>query len=425
MTTAKLFNRNFVLLWQGQLVSQLGTQFHAVALMLWIKEATGSGSLMGLLMMTAMLPGVILGPLGGTLADRYSRKRIIVWTDFLRGLAVLSLAGLMFLRPAATDLLIVWLFGITILTAIMGAFFRPAITASIPDLVPRPRVAAANSLTQSSIQISMFVGQGIGGTLFRLLGAPILFLIDGISFLLSGVSELFISIPQPKRKDAPGDGKLFAQYWHETLEGFHYVWQRRGMRTLFLFAALLNFAAAPIAVMLPFYVVDHLRVTTDWFGFIMAALGLGTLIGYGLMGAFKMSGRTRGILLLALLFTFGILFGVIGLAHDPVVALILFLTLGIGSGMFNISIMTILQLTTPSEIRGRVFGLLQTLAAGLMPIGMGLGGLVIDLIDQRVAGIFLVLGIGMSVITLAFSFDSHLRAFLASDAQAGEPNQSE
>ena len=417
----KLFNRNFVLLWQGQLVSQLGTQLHSIALMFWIKEATGSGSLMGLIMLTAMLPGVILGPLGGTIADRYSRKKIIVLTDLMRGLAVLSLAGVMLLEPDATRLLLIWLFVVTITTAILGAFFRPAISASIPDLVPRPRISAANSLNQSSLQVSVFIGQGVGGTLFRILGAPLLFLIDGISFVLSGISEMFIQIPQPERGESEGGGRLLAQFWHETLAGFHYVWQRRGMRTLFIFAGLLNFITAPIAVMLPFYVQDHLKVTTDWFGFLLAGLGLGTLIGYGLAGAIKMSGRTRGMLSIVLLCLLGLLFGSIGLGRSPLVALALFLSLGIASGMFNISIMTILQLTTPSEIRGRVFGLLETMAAGLMPIGMGLGGIVIDLVDHKVASIFLVLGIVMSAITLLFACDRHFRDFLASDLEQPGP----
>ncbi|MCP4228088.1 MAG: MFS transporter, partial [Actinomycetia bacterium] len=85
-TPARLFNRDFVLLWQGQLVSRMGRQALTIAMMFWTMEATGSASLMGAMMMAGTLPGVVLGPLAGTLADRVSRKWILVFCDAGSGL---------------------------------------------------------------------------------------------------------------------------------------------------------------------------------------------------------------------------------------------------------------------------------------------------------------------------------------------------
>ena len=103
----KLFNRHFVLLWQGQFVSSMGSQAFSIAMMFWIKHATESATLMGLIMMVSQIPAVLLGPLGGSFADRHSRRSIIIWCDLLRGLLVLSLAAVMFLDPGATDLILV------------------------------------------------------------------------------------------------------------------------------------------------------------------------------------------------------------------------------------------------------------------------------------------------------------------------------
>jgi len=108
--TTKLLNKNFVLLWQGQFVSMLGNQAYAIAMMFWIKHETGSAALVGMIMMASAIPGVLLGPLGGTYSDRHSRKKIIVWCDILSGLAVLTLAFLLFTTPDETDFLIVVLF---------------------------------------------------------------------------------------------------------------------------------------------------------------------------------------------------------------------------------------------------------------------------------------------------------------------------
>jgi MFS family permease len=132
----RLFNKNFFLLWQGQLVSQIGSQAYAIAMMLWIKHETGSATLVGLMMMVSMIPFVILGPVAGTFADHYSRRRIIIFSDVLSGIPVLTLAFLMFYVPNASQLLIVCLFLVNVILGIIRSFFNPAISASIPDIVP-------------------------------------------------------------------------------------------------------------------------------------------------------------------------------------------------------------------------------------------------------------------------------------------------
>ncbi len=140
-----LLNRNFFLLWQGQLVSNLGSQAFLIAAMYWTMQATGSASLMGMLMMASALPTVLLGPVGGTFADWYSRRTIIIAADLLSGICVLLLAILFFLNLPA-DLTVIGVFSAVIMLGIVKAFFQPAITAAIPDLVRKDKVAAANSM---------------------------------------------------------------------------------------------------------------------------------------------------------------------------------------------------------------------------------------------------------------------------------------
>jgi MFS family permease len=175
----RLLNKNFILLWQGQLVSQLGNQAYAIAMMFWIKHETGSATLMGLIMMVSQIPAVLLGPVGGAFADRHARKAIIVVCDLIDGVVVLALAGTMYLSPDNSGLIVVMLFTVGVIASAVGAFFRPAVGAAIPDIVPEKNLVAANSMNQFSMQASTMIGQGIGGVLYRLLGAPLLILIDG------------------------------------------------------------------------------------------------------------------------------------------------------------------------------------------------------------------------------------------------------
>ena len=123
----RLFNRNFFLLWQGQFVSQIGSQAYAIAMMLWVKHETGSASLMGLMMMVSMIPFVILGPFAGTFADHFSRRKIIIFSDILSGIPVLTLAFLMFYLPNASELIIVCLFLVNVSLGVIRSFFKTAI----------------------------------------------------------------------------------------------------------------------------------------------------------------------------------------------------------------------------------------------------------------------------------------------------------
>ena len=187
--SAKLLNRDFLLLWQGQFVSQAGSQAFLIAMMYWTMEASGSATLMGLLLTLSTLPGVVLGPLAGTFVDRHSRKNTIVVSDILSGLCVLGVAALHF-QGVGPRVLIAALLVASGLIGAIQAFFRPAITAAIPDIVSTERLQGANSLYMLSGQLSTILGQGAGGLIYATLGAPVLFLIDGVSYLFSAASEI-------------------------------------------------------------------------------------------------------------------------------------------------------------------------------------------------------------------------------------------
>ncbi len=412
-TPKKLLNKNFFLLWQGQAVSMMGSNVFSIAMVFWVKHATGSAALIGLMLMASSIPAVLFGTIGGAFADRYSRRNIILMSDFVNGSAVVFLAVLIYQFPDMTGMLVAALLLTSILIGITNAFFQPAFSASIPELVPTEKVATANSLGQISLQLSMFVGQGLGGVLFRILGAPLLILFNGLSYLFSGVSESFITIPQ----EIPQKGKnwrdLLSKFRLEIVEGFRYIWAATGLKKLVLLSSFLSFFMMPIIVLLPFYVENYLKVKADWYGFLLALYGIGSLAGSVIAGIIKLDGKRRGHSMIALMILQSVIYGGLGLVKTPYQAIVLAISSGMMSGFILINVTTLLQLTTPTRIRGRVFGFLATLSGGLSPLGMGLGGVIFDMTGQNIPVIYVSCGVIMAFLTLVVSTSTDFRKYLA------------
>lgn len=415
-------NRNFLLLWQGQLVSRLGDEAFFIAMMFWTKQATGSSSVMGVLLMLSTIPAALLSPIGGTLADRHSRYAIIVGADVVRGVTTILLAMLMIGRPEDTAWILTALSVVAITGGMVGSLFSPAIGASIPDLVPRSRLVAANSLNRVSAEGAVFVGQALGGVLFRLLGAPVLFLIDGVSFLISAGSEAFITIPQKLPERTRGLRKVLTTYAGETREGLRWVWRRTGMRTFLLTAALVNFFFTPLIVLLPFYVTDTLGRGAEWYGFLLAALGAGSMVGYVLIGALPLSGAARLRIGVTGLVGDGVAITVLGFVGDTSPALALLFGVGTLTGMVNVLVLTLFQTATPTELRGRVMGLVSGLVSATIPLGMGLSGVAGDLTGQNLKLVFGVSGAAMVLGSLWAASRPSFRAFLGQEVERPAPS---
>lgn len=412
----KLFNRNYLLQWQGQTVSRFGNQAFTIALLFWIKHATGSAGLMGLIQMLSTLPAVFLGPIAGAFADRYSRWKVIIFMDLLRGVAVLVLAALMFVTPDATTPILIGFCLLSMLLSITSSFSNSAIQASIPDLVPANRVTSANSLGQLSVQLSVFLGQGLGGTLYRVLGAPLLVLFNGLSFLFAVFSEAFVVIPQVIPEQSKDVREQFRQFGRDILEGMRYVVKRHGLREAVIISSVLNFFTAPIIILLPFYIEDVLKVPSDWYGYLLAVTGIGSLFGYLIAGVLHLPGGLRGKLVLTMIVLEAVGYGLLGLIRSQWVALGLGFLGGFSAGYVTVNIMTSLQLTTPSEMRGRVFGLLATISGSLAPVAMGLAGIIADLLNQNIPLIYVSCGAIMTVTTLIAALNADFRRFLAFEA---------
>lgn len=409
----RLWNKNYLLLWQGQFVSRLGNQAFDLAMALWIVQLTGSAAIMGLLVAVSNIPTLLLSPVGGVLADRHSRKRIIVLSDLLSGLAVLALAAGAYLAADMIEIQLALVFAVSIVLSVIGSFFGPAISAAIPDLVPKDRLAGANSMGQLSMQLSLFIGSALSGTAFRLLGAPLLFLINGLTFLFSAASESLITIPQRLNAQHSRWQDRFAAFKRDLAAGFRYVWSNSGLRAMVLISAVGNFFSAPFIILMQFYVKDYLGVAIDWVGFLASAFGVGAMIGFVVVGMLPLTGRARARMLLGVMFADSITYGLLVFAPGPFAAMGLVVLAGATSAIITVNITTLVQMSTPQEMRGRVFGLLSTIAGSITPVAYGLSGIVADLLDRNIPLIYLVCAGIMFFLAIVIAFNRNIRTFLA------------
>jgi len=410
----RLLNRDFLLLWQGQFVSMLGSQAFSVAMIFWIKRQTDSASLLGLGMMSQWVPAVLLGPFGGAMADRVSRRQILILADVVRGVAAIALAALVLMAPGRSGTILFWLL---VLSAVMGvgdAFFRPAISAAIPDLVPDREVTRANSANRLALDLSTFLGQGAGGVLFRLIGPGILFLCDGVSYLFAALSESLIRLPPPAlARQAGGWLKAGADFWREVKLGLRHVAGRKGLRYLLFLSPLDSFFMITIVVLLPFYVEDFLHVKPDWYGFLVAAFGAGSFLGSITAGATNVTGRARTWAYLACGAGIGVSALALGAVRSPWTAMAWIFAAGAMSGFTVIHILSLAQLTSPSELRGRVLGLFETLGLSTMPLAAGVAGVVADLLHRNIPLVYYACGVALIALVLIQASKGEVRDFLA------------
>lgn len=387
MEPKKLFNKNYILLLQGHFISDAGAHIAVIAITFWLKHNIGLASIIGIATMLFSLSHTIVSPFGGAFSDSHSRKKIIVVTDLICGAAAILLGVYIFLgfENKVLSIALILLFKITIGT--MAGFFVPSTFSIIPDIVPKKSLGHANSFRSTTFQFSILAGRFSGGFLFTLLGAPVLLILDGVTYIFSAISECFIDIPIKHDKNVK---KKLGDYFSDMKEGLGYVWHNRGTRFLILLFTFLNFFISPFVILLPFFVEDMLGLGAGQYGVILALFGAGMIIGYLTMPLVKLSPMRRSKLSFGLLILFCIVTGSFGFFRNVIVVMCSFILAGMIFGFFHVMFMTALQINIPEQIRGRVMGVISSLSGALMPLGMGISGIVADLVDMRIPLIFCV-----------------------------------
>ena len=354
MSKTRLFDRNFTLTWLGRAVSQLGDGAGYIGLMWWVTSRSGSAALLALLAVCRTVAAIVFSPIGGAVADRANKRAIIVATDALRGVFY----GIMAYMIITDKMTVPLLLGLAVANTLCAQFFDPAIISAVPLIVDKSNLAKANSFMQMSGNIVQIVGYGAGGALISVFGVSGLLVIDSVSYFLSAISEVFIVIPDI-RKRAAAETSHFVQ---ELKDGFAYVVSNKVLFEAFKVAAVLNLLMAPIFILLPEYVKTNLNGSPVLFAYLTSAGAAGVLIATLLISMTKFVDRNLWTVIHGITIQSGVLLLFVLTPNEyPIAHVGLFVVFGLLNGIVNIYIQTLIQRITAPEQLGRVAGVLGTM----------------------------------------------------------------
>jgi MFS family permease len=359
-------NRNFRLLWVGQVLSDLGSQFGALAYPLLILALTHSPVIAGVVGTTSSLVAFAVRLPAGALADRIDRRKTMIVVDGVRTVVLLGLAVAVALHA------IVWpvVLAVAVIDRIGDTLFTPSSTAALPDIVDDDQLESAWAATEARQYAASLSGPALGGILFGL-GRAIPFIGDTISY---GVSMLTSSAMKgsfhPSKEVANRKG-----LWHEAFEGFRLIWHDALLRAVIVQAPLINFAFSGVIFTVTLSLQHH-GTSAGVIGLTQSAIMVGGL--FGAIVAPKLQGR-YSLTQLVVLITGGgaLLFGIAAiLAPSPLMAIPIAIPFFI-SPITNAALFAAMLRKTPAEMRGRVNNALLQMATGLAAFSPLVAGLLV------------------------------------------------
>jgi MFS family permease len=361
-----LYHRNFALFFAGQGISLCGTWMQSLAQSWLIYRLTGSPFLLGLVGFVGQVPVLAFGLFGGLLADRWPRRRLMLTTQVLSLVQAALLAGL----TLSGRITVGWIMALAALLGTINALDMPIRQSLVADLVPRSDLPSAIGLNSSAFNVARILGPSIAGIIVAAAGEGLCFLLNAASFLVVIACLLAIREgPGTDLKSLPVKSVPF------LAEGLRYAWQTPHVRGLLTLIAVLSLTAMPYAVLLPVYAGEILKTGPGGLGALMAATGVGALMG-ALQIARRGSIRGLGTVIAKAAALFGV--SLLALAASTVLWLSLLAIIAVGYGMVTsmAATNTLLQSLVPDSLRGRVMSLYTIVFLGPAPFGSLFAGTV-------------------------------------------------
>jgi MFS family permease len=351
-------HRNYRLFFSGQLISLTGTWMQMVAESWLVYRLTGSSALLGVTAFASQIPVFLFATVGGTVADRVPRHRIIVTTQILSMIGPLMLATL-----TLTGHVRVWhVFALAAGLGVVNAFDIPARQSFMVELVGREDLLNAIALNSSMVNGARVVGPAVAGLLVAAVGEGWCFLLNGLSYVAVIAGLLMMEVPARQR---PPRGR---SAWRDTIEGFRFVAKTAPIRALLLLLGAISFAGMPYSVLMPVFAAEILHGGAKGLGVLMGASGIGALGGAlslasrsGVRGLGRWVGISAG--------AFGVALIAFSMSRTFWLSAVLLIPVGASVMVQMASSNTLIQAMVPDALRGRVMAVYSMMFMGMAPFG--------------------------------------------------------
>ncbi len=379
-------NRSFLFVWVGMTISELGGAFGTFCNSILIYQLTGSEWALGSMWLLYFIPSLILQLFIGPFIDKWSRKLIMIISQWMRGiLFLLPLVALLIGELEPWHIFVVQI-GIGFITP----FYVPANQAITPTIVTNEQLKTANAYQDGTVRLMMFVAPVLGGVMIEITGVKHTLLTVCILLLTSGFLLLFVK----ETRNSENDRKTWLE---QFLEGMSYFFGQPVLVWLGIFLAFVQFGVGVTMVINLPYITGELEGSYAQYGYFMAGFPFGYVIGTMLVGKFK--DHNRRVLMLGSLGVGGLTFISLGFNQFILFAIITEIIAGISMAIFNVHNNVICQQMVPNHLMGKVFSVRLLIIRGAMPLGILVGGFLSEFLGVR--PLFLFIGIIICIVALA------------------------
>lgn len=369
----------------GQGVSLIGTWTQQTAMSWLVYRITGSTLLLGLVAFSNQIPTLFLGPFAGVVADRWERKRLLLWTQGLSMLQALILATLVLTGAART-----WhIIALSLFIGIINAFDIPIRQSFVVQMVEKKEdLGNAIALNSAMFNAARFIGPSLAGILISTVGEGVCFLLNGISYI--AVLASLAAIRVAPRQNHNGKAPVLREFY----EGIRYAFNFKPIIAILALMSAFGIAGSPYLVLMPAYAKDVLHGGAHTYGFLMSAAGVGALLATMYLASRK---NAHGLITIipAAAVACGLAIGAFALSRNFAVSIICLFLAGFGMMTQIASSNTIIQTIVDEDKRGRIMSLFAMSFMGIMPFGSILAGSVANRIGVQFT---LLLGAGLCII---------------------------
>jgi len=392
-------NRDFLLLWSGQVVSILGTQVSSLALPLLALALLHSPAQAGLIAAARSVPYLLFSLPAGALIDRWDRKKAMIRCDLARFLVYGSIP----LAYALGHLTVAQLYLVALVEGTAFVFFNIAEVSCLPRVAPAEQLARANAFNASGEAVSFLVGPGLGGFIVGLArttvsGAMLAYLIDAVSYLISVASLGSIRTPFQGTRVAEADRSLR----REIAEGLRFLWRHRRLRAMALLCMGTNVFFSPIFLAIIVLAQRDFHADARGIGLIFSLSSVGGIVG-AVLAPWLKARLSFGRIIIGSTVLQGVAVTLVAAAPSPALVVAGGLIAFMAAPIFNVSSISYRLALTPDALQGRVNSVFRLLALSGQPLGAALGGVLLGPLGPRVELWLIAAGITFCALAVSFT----------------------